>query len=201
MKIGGITDMHGEFFASRRLSLIVAFLGVCLSLGGCATMGSMAQYRSSIDNQVWASPTTGRMVAWNGHERPGTIVISTSQRTLALVQKGGSAIEYDVGVGRPGFTWTGYKQVSEKRIWPGWTPPPQMHQRQRGLPSHMVGGVENPLGARALILGSSLYRIHGSNDPETIGQAVSSGCFRMNNGDVMDLFERVRVGTPVIVRS
>lgn len=184
-----------------RLGLIIALLGACASLGGCATTDSMAQLRSPMDHQAWSSPTTGRMVAWNGRERPGTIVISTGQRTLALVQRDRTAIEYDVGVGRPGFQWYGVKQVSEKRIWPGWTPPAQMHQRQRGLPGHMIGGIENPLGARALILGSSLYRIHGSNDPQTIGQAVSSGCFRMNNGDVMDLFERVRVGTPVIVRS
>lgn len=190
--------MHGNSF--KRMAIAIALFGIGLSLGGCVT-NSAAQYRSSIDNQVWHGATSGRYVAWNGKERAGTIVISTSQRTLALVQKDRSAIEYDVGVGRPGFQWTGVKHVSEKRVWPGWTPPAQMHARQKGLPGHMKGGVANPLGARALILGSSLYRIHGSNDPETIGQAVSSGCFRMNNADVMDLFERVRVGAPVIVRS
>ncbi len=183
----------------RRILMACALFAFGVSLSGCVT-DSAAQYRSSIDHEAGFS-SSRRMVAWNGRERPGTIVISTSSRTLALVQKGGEAIEYDVGVGRPGFTWTGYKTISEKRVWPGWTPPAQMHARQRGLPGHMAGGIQNPLGARALILGSSLYRIHGSNDPQTIGQAVSSGCFRMNNSDVMDLFERVRVGTPVIVRS
>ncbi|MES2906452.1 MAG: L,D-transpeptidase [Pseudomonadota bacterium] len=191
--------MWVQKFAFSRLSLVAAVIGAGLSLAGCVT-DTAAVNRSSIDNQVGFS-SSRRVVAWNGKERAGTIVISTNRRTLALVQKNGEALEYDVGVGRPGFTWTGMKTVSEKRIWPGWTPPAQMHKRQRGLPGHMAGGIQNPLGARALILGSSLYRIHGSNDPQTIGQAVSSGCFRMNNADVMDLFERVRVGTPVIVRS
>jgi lipoprotein-anchoring transpeptidase ErfK/SrfK len=192
--------MFGKVFASQRLNAVVVLLGITISLGGCATTDSAAQFRSSIDNETWGSPASRRMVAWNGRERPGTIVIDTNRRTLALIQKGGTAIEYDVGVGRQGFQWSGVKQVSEKKVWPGWTPPEQMHARQKGLPHYMAGGVENPLGARALYLGSSLYRIHGTSDPETIGQAVSSGCIRMNNSDVMDLFERVHVGTPVVVK-
>ena len=106
-----------------------------------------------------------------------------------------------IGVGRIGFTWSGVKTVSAKRAWPDWTPPAQMLKRRPDLPRHMAGGVDNPLGARAIYLGSSLYRIHGSNEPETIGQAVSSGCFRMSNADVVDLYNRVRVGATVIVQQ
>ncbi len=130
---------------------------------------------------------------------PNTIVISTSQRRLYYVAGNGQAISYGIGVGRVGFTWSGVTRVSAKREWPSWTPPAQMRRRQPGLPGHMGGGLNNPLGARALYLGSSLYRIHGSNEPHTIGQAVSSGCFRMTNDDVIDLYNRVRVGTKVIV--
>lgn len=130
---------------------------------------------------------------------PNTIVISTSQRRLYYIGRNGQAISYGIGVGRRGFTWSGNTRVSAKKAWPGWTPPAQMRRRQPGLPSHMAGGINNPLGARALYLGSSLYRIHGSNEPETIGRAVSSGCFRMTNDDVIDLYNRVAVGTKVIV--
>jgi lipoprotein-anchoring transpeptidase ErfK/SrfK len=112
----------------------------------------------------------------------------------------GQALSYGIGVGRVGFTWSGVTRVSAKREWPDWTPPAQMRQRRPDLPRHMAGGVANPLGARAMYLGSSLYRIHGSNEPETIGQAVSSGCFRLTNDDVIDLYSRVRVGATVIVQ-
>jgi lipoprotein-anchoring transpeptidase ErfK/SrfK len=111
----------------------------------------------------------------------------------------GQAIQYAVGVGRDGSTWSGTKAVSMKREWPDWTPPPQMLKRRPDLPRYMKGGIDNPLGARAIYLGSSLYRIHGSNEPETIGQAVSSGCIRMTNRDVVDLYDRVRIGTKVVV--
>ncbi len=111
----------------------------------------------------------------------------------------GKAVQYGVGVGRPGFQWGGVKSVTRKAEWPGWTPPPQMLKRRPDLPRHMKGGPDNPLGARALYLGSSLYRIHGSNEPETIGEAVSSGCIRMTNEDVTDLYQRVRVGSRVVV--
>jgi lipoprotein-anchoring transpeptidase ErfK/SrfK len=130
---------------------------------------------------------------------PNTIIISTSQRRLYYITNNGQAISYGIGVGRAGFAWSGVTRVSAKREWPSWTPPAQMRRRQPGLPSHMRGGIDNPLGARALYLGSTLYRIHGSNEPHTIGQAVSSGCFRMTNEDVIDLYNRVRVGTKVIV--
>jgi lipoprotein-anchoring transpeptidase ErfK/SrfK len=138
-------------------------------------------------------------VPYPGREPAGTIVIDTPNKFLYLVQGNGTAIRYGVGVGRPGFLWAGTKQVSQKREWPDWTPPPEMLQRRPDLPRHMEGGPQNPLGARALYLGSSLYRIHGSNEPWTIGTNVSSGCIRMRNEDVMDLYERVRVGTKVVV--
>jgi lipoprotein-anchoring transpeptidase ErfK/SrfK len=139
-------------------------------------------------------------VSYSGTERPGTIIINTAERRLYYVLNDGRAMRYGIGVGRVGFTWKGVKTVTQKKEWPSWTPPAQMLRRRPDLPRHMVGGVDNPLGARALYLGSTLYRIHGSNEPETIGQAVSSGCFRMSNDDVVDLYNRVRVGTKVIVR-
>ena len=138
-------------------------------------------------------------VDYKTSERPGTIVVDTRDKHLYLVQDGGRAIRYGIGVGRPGFTWAGVKTITRKAEWPGWTPPPEMIKRRPDLPKHMEGGPENPLGARALYLGDTLYRIHGTNQPWTIGKAVSSGCIRMRNEDVMDLYERVGVGTKVIV--
>jgi lipoprotein-anchoring transpeptidase ErfK/SrfK len=138
-------------------------------------------------------------VRYDGHEKPGTIVIDTRTKFLYLVQENGEALRYGVGVGKPGFLWAGVKTVTRKREWPDWTPPAEMLQRRPDLPRHMEGGPENPLGARAMYLGSSLYRIHGSNEPWTIGTNVSSGCIRMRNEDVVDLYERVKVGTKVIV--
>jgi lipoprotein-anchoring transpeptidase ErfK/SrfK len=138
-------------------------------------------------------------VEYTGSEAPGTIVIDTQTRHLYLVQEGGKAIRYGVGVGRDGFQWTGTHKVTEKKEWPEWRPPKEMLARRPDLPEHMDGGPNNPLGARALYLGSTLYRIHGSNEPWTIGQAVSSGCFRMTNEDVEDLYARVGVGTTVKV--
>jgi lipoprotein-anchoring transpeptidase ErfK/SrfK len=140
-----------------------------------------------------------QLVEYQGHETPGTIVIDTSSKFLYLVQGHGQALRYGVGVGKPGFVWAGVKQISAKREWPDWTPPAEMLQRRPDLPRHMEGGPENPLGARAMYLGSSLYRIHGSNEPWTIGTNVSSGCIRMRNEDVIDLYGRVSVGTRVIV--
>ncbi|CAL8981325.1 putative L,D-transpeptidase YbiS [Rhodoplanes serenus] len=146
-----------------------------------------------------SSPVARTTVAYDGRYAPGTIVVNTAERRLYLVTAPGQAIRYGIGVGRVGFTWAGTTAVSAKKEWPTWTPPAQMRRRQPGLPASMKGGIDNPLGARALYLGSSLYRIHGSNEPETIGQAVSSGCFRMTNEDVIDLYSRVRVGAKVVV--
>ncbi len=162
----------------------------------------VAALTSSAPDQVEASPTDEylrREVDYSGAERPGTIVIDTPNKFLFLVLPHGRAIRYGVGVGRPGFEWSGVKTISRKAEWPDWTPPPQMLLRRPDLPSHMDGGSDNPLGARALYLGSSMYRIHGTNDPATIGQNVSSGCIRMMNEDVIDLYDRVRVGAKVIV--
>ncbi len=140
-----------------------------------------------------------QVVEYHGKESPGTIVIDTPNKFLFLVQGDGKALRYGVGVGRPGFTWSGVKTVSAKKEWPAWTPPPEMLARRPDLPRHMEGGPQNPLGARAMNLGSSLYRIHGSNEPWTIGTNVSSGCIRMRNEDVIDLYGRVGVGARVVV--
>ena len=130
----------------------------------------------------------------------GSILISTAERRLYLMLGNGEALRYGIGVGRDGFRWTGTHRITAKKEWPTWTPPAQMRARRPDLPRFMAGGIENPLGARAMYLGSTLYRIHGSNEPETIGHAVSSGCFRMTNEDVTDLYSRVSVGTVVVVR-
>jgi lipoprotein-anchoring transpeptidase ErfK/SrfK len=138
-------------------------------------------------------------VDYSGPEAPGTLVVDTPDKFLFLVEPHGRALRYGIGVGRPGFIWSGVKRISRKAEWPDWTPPAQMVLRRPDLPRHMAGGPENPLGARALYLGSSLYRIHGTNEPSTIGHNVSSGCIRMMNEDVIDLYNRVPVGAKVIV--
>jgi lipoprotein-anchoring transpeptidase ErfK/SrfK len=140
-----------------------------------------------------------QVVDYHGKEGAGTIVVDTPNKFLFLVQENGKALRYGIGVGRPGFTWSGVKQISAKKEWPAWTPPPEMLVRRPDLPRHMEGGPQNPLGARAMYLGSTMYRIHGSNEPWTIGTNVSSGCIRMRNEDVIDLYGRVNVGARVIV--
>jgi lipoprotein-anchoring transpeptidase ErfK/SrfK len=146
---------------------------------------------------------TRTVVADPTGERPGTITVDTKNRYLYLTMSNGSAVRYDVGVGREGFQWQGNAHIGRKAEWPGWTPPAQMLKRRPDLPRHMAGGINNPLGARAMYLygskGDLMYRIHGSNEPDTIGQAVSSGCIRMLNDDVVDLYNRVGVGTRVKV--
>jgi len=131
----------------------------------------------------------------------GTIIIDTAERHLYLIESETRALRYGIGVGREGFTWAGLLSITRKVEWPDWQPPPEMIERQPYLPRFMAGGPGNPLGARAMYLGSTLYRIHGTNAPETIGQALSSGCFRLVNDDVIDLYDRVPVGTRVIVRQ
>ncbi|GLS22145.1 hypothetical protein GCM10007874_51620 [Labrys miyagiensis] len=145
------------------------------------------------------SPVAREVVRYNGGEKPGTIIVNSPERRLYLVLDDGTAIRYGVGVGRPGFEWGGVHRITRKAEWPGWTPPAQMRRRRPDLPAYMTGGIQNPLGARAMYLGSTLYRIHGSNEPQTIGQAVSSGCIRMTNDDVTDLYDRVQVGTRVVI--
>jgi lipoprotein-anchoring transpeptidase ErfK/SrfK len=142
-----------------------------------------------------------QIVYYRTTEAPGTIIVSTAERHLYLVQPGGRAIRYGIGVGRDGFQWQGLLNISKKAEWPDWTPPPEMIARQPYLPRFMAGGPGNPLGARAMYLGATVYRIHGTNRPDTIGTKVSSGCFRLVNVDVTDLYDRVPVGTKVIVRQ
>jgi lipoprotein-anchoring transpeptidase ErfK/SrfK len=192
------------------------FTAVVSALLTCAGLNvAQAQYLGDADGRYSGGQTSKRYelfggmsyvgsirretVAAPGKYAPGTIIVNTSERRLYLVQDNGTALKYGIGVGRVGFTWAGTTSVVAKKEWPDWTPPSQMLRRRPDLPRFMKGGPENPLGARAMYLGASLYRIHGSNEPETIGQAVSSGCFRLLNDDVIDLYSRVRVGAKVIV--
>ena len=162
---------------------------------------SLSNFFSNFGNGGGGSnPVPRQTVGFQSNYAPGTIVVNTAERRLYLVQPGGQALRYGIGVGRDGFRWGGVHKVTAKKEWPSWTPPAQMLARRPDLPRHMPGGIDNPLGARAMYLGSTLYRIHGSNEPETIGQAVSSGCIRMLNDDVVDLYDRVRVGTRVVVQ-
>jgi lipoprotein-anchoring transpeptidase ErfK/SrfK len=196
----------------RRLNSTIALGGILLfSIGMVAARADMvdpATHESLLPHperlggysgQPRQSAVPRETVAYSGPYAPGTILVSTSERRMYFVMSGGKAIRYGVGVGRPGFEWSGAKTITRKAEWPGWTPPAQMLRRRPDLPRHMAGGIDNPLGARAMYLGSSLYRIHGSNEPDTIGQAVSSGCIRMTNEDVTDLYERAKVGTKVVV--
>jgi lipoprotein-anchoring transpeptidase ErfK/SrfK len=186
---------------------VLSVLG--LGLGGCASSSegrigesvpTAGRERHRFDSLFLHGTSAREIVAYAGRERPGTIVISTRERALFLVQQGGRAIRYSVGVGREGFQWAGTNRISRKAEWPDWTPPPQMLRRRPDLPRFMRGGPANPMGARGLYLGSTLFRIHGSNEPRSIGHAVSSGCIRMHNADVIDLYERVRIGDTVVVR-
>ena len=145
-------------------------------------------------------PFRRQLVFFRTSEAPGTLVIHTSERFLYVVLGNNRALRYGIGVGREGFTWSGLVNITRKAEWPDWTPPPEMIKRQPYLPRFMAGGPGNPMGSRALYLGSTVYRIHGTNQPETIGHAVSSGCFRLANGDAIDLYERVPVGAKVVVR-
>ena len=139
------------------------------------------------------------VVPFETKEKPGTVIVFTKERKLYLVLGPGQAMRYGVGVGRDGFTWHGIHTVTNKREWPDWRPPPEMIKRQPYLPRHMKGGPGNPLGARALYIGSTIYRIHGTHDPDSVGEADSSGCIRLTNDDITDLYGRVQVGAKVIV--
>ena len=153
------------------------------------------------DNAEMSPELQRQMVSYRTNEIPGTIIVHTSERFLYVIQPNGRAIRYGIGVGRDGFQWQGLLRITRKQEWPDWTPPPEMIARQPYLPRFMAGGPGNPLGARALYLGDTVYRIHGTNQPQTIGTAVSSGCFRLVNNDVVDLYDRIPVGTKVIVRQ
>jgi lipoprotein-anchoring transpeptidase ErfK/SrfK len=162
---------------------------------------AIAPNDSSAEGRSYVLPDRLRrtMVALDTKEAPGTIIIDTGNTVLYYVVAPGRAIRYGVGVGREGFTWSGVQSITNKAEWPDWHPPAQMIARQPYLPRFMAGGPGNPLGARAMYLGSSEYRIHGTNDPTTIGKFVSSGCIRLTNEDVTDLFSRVSIGTRVVV--
>ncbi len=190
----------------RRRLLAVAGIVAWLTLAGSMANVEAYEYQQAygqagmdMEGRPRAIAPPRELVAYYGRYAPGTIIISTEERRLYYVLPGNQAIRYGVGVGRPGFEWSGTRYVAMKREWPSWTPPSQMLRRRPDLPRFMPGGPSNPLGARAMYLGGTLYRIHGSNEPETIGQAVSSGCIRMTNDDVVDLYDRVRVGTRVVV--
>ena len=185
---------------------LIAAAGLALSI----TQGRAQMQRPDVgdepgliaDDSIELPPEYQKqMVLYRTTEPPGTIIISTAERYLYLVQGNGRALRYGIGVGRDGFQWQGLVKISRKAEWPDWTPPAEMIQRQPYLPRFMAGGPGNPMGARALYLGATVYRIHGTNRPDTIGTAVSSGCFRLVNADVSDLYERVPVGTKVVIRQ
>ena len=191
--------------------VVAAGLSAILSLSLIAPAAASRIYNP--DTNLWEDTTTVKaksrrgspikreLISYETKYRPGTIVVETSERRLYLVLGEGKAMRYGIGVGRDGFRWSGQHSITRMAEWPGWTPPAQMRKRVPDLPAYMPGGPDNPLGARALYIGSTLYRIHGTSEPWTIGQAVSSGCIRLTNEDVTDLYERVRVGAMVVVRQ
>jgi lipoprotein-anchoring transpeptidase ErfK/SrfK len=166
-----------------------------------ATAGDQPGVVPSPDQEQLDPQYQRQLVFYRTSAAPGTIVIQTAEHFLYLVQGNNRALRYGIGVGRDGFQWQGQVKISRKQEWPDWRPPPEMIERQPYLPRFMAGGPGNPLGARAMYLGATVYRIHGTNQPETIGSAVSSGCFRLVNPDVIDLYDRIPVGTKVIVRQ
>ena len=206
----------------RRIKIFgLAALGICLAALAAPNMsaattptvieGPRAADEMKVDDQPGYVPSAEseqldpqyqrQMVFYRTTEPPGTIIVQTSEKYLYLVQGGNRALRYGIGVGRDGFQWKGLVKIARKQEWPDWRPPPEMIERQPYLPRFMAGGPGNPLGARAMYLGATVYRIHGTNQPDTIGSKVSSGCFRLINPDVIDLYDRVPVGTRVIVRQ
>jgi lipoprotein-anchoring transpeptidase ErfK/SrfK len=197
-----------------RSLIIISALVIGAALPAHAQRGPSAYSRTdemTVNDQPGLVPTPSdeqldaayqrQPVFFRSTEPAGTIIVHTSERFLYFVQGNNRAIRYGIGVGRDGFQWAGLLKISRKSEWPDWVPPPEMILRQPYLPRFMAGGPGNPLGARALYLGNTVYRIHGTNQPQTIGHAVSSGCFRLVNGDVSDLYDRVPVGTRVVVRQ
>ena len=175
-----------------------AICATTLLAGTCAQADPGIYPMSNFFAMFSAVPRQG--ISYPIKYEPGTIVVNTHERRLYLVLGKGQAMMYGIGVGREGFTWAGVSTVTDKREWPDWTPPPEMLRRRPDLPHHMRGGPANPLGARAMYLGDTMYRIHGSNEPHTIGTAATSGCIRLTNEDVIDLYNRVKIGATVIVQ-
>lgn len=199
--------MKAAFLAA---SFVAAPLSPVLAAGNFApppgitlvsgTPNNFLQLRSSNSRKVHLDPKFMRQVVpYSTEQAAGTIVVNTGEKFLYLVLGKGKALRYGIGTAKDGFEWSGTHKITRKAEWPGWTPPAEMKQRRPDLPDYMPGGIKNPLGARALYIGSTLYRIHGTNEPWTIGGDVSSGCIRMVNDDVIDLYERVKIGAKVIV--
>ncbi len=198
--------------AGTCLGLAALALGAVATLPGGAFAAPKAGEAETLDigdepgrisgeeTVVAEGPYARQAVLFRSSEPPGTVVIHTSERFLYVVQGNNRALRYGIGVGREGFQWSGLVKISRKAEWPDWRPPPEMIARQPYLPRFMAGGPGNPMGARALYLGSTVFRVHGTNQPETIGQSISSGCFRLANGDIIDLYERVPLNTKVVVR-
>jgi lipoprotein-anchoring transpeptidase ErfK/SrfK len=190
-------------FGAALAVLAGAFANAQTAVPGQDEMNIVDQpgYQPSPDEEQLTGAFEKQEVFFRGNEAAGTVIIDTKERFLYLLQGNNRAIRYGIGVGREGFQWSGLQRISRKQEWPDWRPPPEMIERQPYLPRFMAGGPGNPLGARAMYLGATVYRIHGTNQPETIGHAVSSGCFRLVNADVIDLFDRVPVGTKVIIKQ
>ena len=206
MKKPGTTRILGGLSAAALL-LALAFPAAVLAQGKGMTppaetmdIGDEPGRVSTEEVTITEGPYARQMVFFRSNEAPGTVVIHSAERFLYVVQPNNRALRYGIGVGREGFQWSGLVQVSRKAEWPDWRPPPEMLQRQPYLPRFMAGGPGNPMGARALYLGSTVFRVHGTNQPETIGQSISSGCFRLANGDIIALYSRVPLGTKVVVR-
>lgn len=204
-------------FLSRRRIAALSVLSALLALSPALADQAVRQFDARtgrwivkrIDNRklsgrLSASPIPAETVAYTGNFKRGTIVVDTGKRRLLYINGDGTARRYAIGVGREGFAWKGRQKISRKAEWPSWTPPAEMVEREalkgRILPATMEGGPDNPLGARALYLGDTLYRIHGTNEPWTLGRAVSSGCIRMANDDVVELFDKVDIGSLVVVQ-
>lgn len=187
-------------------------LAALAALAGAATTPAMAQLYYNSETLMWEEREASQggrrykkiekeIVPYETKYKVGSIIVETSERRLYLVLPDGQALKYGIGVGRDGFTWSGQHKITRKAEWPDWTPPAEMRKRVPDLPAHMKGGPKNPLGARALYIGSTLYRLHGTSEPWTIGQAVSSGCIRLTNEDIIDLYDRVKVGALVVVHQ
>jgi len=183
-------------------TMAIAILAASVALTAGPVSNADAKSKVNFRSEPWKlkKKFLPRIVDYSSQEKPGTIIINTSRRFLYLIQANGKAKRYGIGVGRSGFTWSGVEKISRKRKWPSWTPPAEMIARDPTIPRFMKGGPDNPLGARALYLGNTLYRIHGTAQPWSVGTNVSSGCIRLRNQDVEDLYSRVKVGTKVIVK-
>ena len=211
----------GKLFAAAAIAVTAAFVGTTITPTEAEARRVNGERYFDYDTHQWKvwrgrtstrgyasnkSPIKKRKVRYSTNQKPGTIVVNTKERRLYLVLENGKALKYGIGVGRDGFRWKGTHRVSRKAEWPGWTPPKRMIarvKRETGktLKAYYPGGPTNPLGARSLYIGSTIYRIHGTNQPWTIGQAMSSGCIRLANDDVTDLYKRVKVGAKVVVQN